>query len=45
MGWMLETNTASFVIRRRPLEVKNNLREFRPLDGLVLEDWLPSSAA
>ncbi|NEX18586.1 MAG: VapC toxin family PIN domain ribonuclease [Halochromatium sp.] len=22
MGWMLDTNTASFVIRRRPIEVK-----------------------
>jgi hypothetical protein len=42
---MLDTNTASFVIRRRPLEVTNNLPEFRRVDGLVLEDWLPSSAA
>jgi tRNA(fMet)-specific endonuclease VapC len=25
--------------------VTNNLREFRRVDGLVLEDWLPSSAA
>jgi len=24
MGWMLDTNTASFVIRRRPMEVKRH---------------------